>query len=173
MDATLLIADNDVRRRRELRRFFSESGFFVMAVANGVDCLAVLPALQPDVLVIAMEIPWGGGDGVVALLNDGLPLATKPLVLVIGETAAETLSARTGLARTQCFSSPLRMEGLLDRIGIEFAFRLLLRTEKTGGAWRNGADGEAWLRRASRDRHDRRERRSNPMPASRQVLDPS
>jgi len=65
MDAIFLIADNDVRCRGELRRFLSNSGFLVAAVANGLECLAQLVALEPDVLVIAMEIPWGGGDGVI------------------------------------------------------------------------------------------------------------
>ena len=53
----LLIADSDVRRRRELRRFFSGSGFLVAAVADGLGCLAELVALEADVLVIALEIP--------------------------------------------------------------------------------------------------------------------
>ena len=72
MDAILLIADNDVRRRGELRRFFSDSGFLVAAASNGLECLAALVALEPDVLVTALEIPWGGGGGVIARLNDGL-----------------------------------------------------------------------------------------------------
>ena len=130
MDATLLIADNDVRRRRELRRFFTDNGFLVMAVANGLDCLAVLPGFRPDVLVIALEIPWGGGDGVIARLNDGL-LLKNPLILVIGEAAAKVLSARSGLPQGNCFPKPLRMESLLDRIGTEYALCLLYRAENS------------------------------------------
>jgi CheY-like chemotaxis protein len=123
MDATLLIADNDVRRRRELRRFFTDSGILTAAVASGLECLALLPAFEPDVLVIALEIPWGGGDGVIARLNDGL-LLKKPLILVMGDAAVMALSARTGLPQGNCFSNPAQMERLLNRIGLEFAFRL-------------------------------------------------
>jgi CheY-like chemotaxis protein len=65
MDVILLIADADVRRRNELRRFFWDSGFLVAVAGNGLECLAELLALEPDVLVIALEIPWGGGDGVI------------------------------------------------------------------------------------------------------------
>ena len=129
MDAILLIADNDVRRRGELHRFFVSSGFLVAAASNGLECLAELVALEPEVLVIALEIPWGGGDGVIARLKDGLPIGRKPLVLVIGETPVETLSARTGVAPCNCFSKPLRKEDLLDRIGMEYAVRLLRTAE--------------------------------------------
>ena len=76
----LLIADSDVRRRGELRRFFSSSGFLVVAAADGLGCLAELGAMETDVLVIALEIPWGGGDGVIAQLNEGLPVRRKPLL---------------------------------------------------------------------------------------------
>ena len=70
MDSILLIAHNKVRRCGELRQFFSANGFAVATVASGLECLAELLAVEPDVLVIALEIPWGGGDGVVARLND-------------------------------------------------------------------------------------------------------
>ena len=63
MDTILLITDNDVRRRRQLRRFFSGSGFLVAAASNGLECLATLVALEPDVLVVALEIPWGAATG--------------------------------------------------------------------------------------------------------------
>ena len=125
MDAILLITDNNVRRRRELRRFFFNSGFRVVAAGNGLECLATLMALEPDVLVIALEIVWGGGDGVIAQLNDGLPIGRKPLLLVIGDVPADTLSARTGVPLCNCFPKPLREEDLLDRIGMELAIGLL------------------------------------------------
>ena len=125
----LLIADNDVRRRGELRRFFFDSGFLVASASNGLECLAEVVALEADVLVIALEIPWGGGDGVIARLNDGLPVRRKPLILVIGDVPADTLSARTGVAPCNCFSKPLRKEDLLDRIGMEPAIGLLRGAE--------------------------------------------
>ena len=125
----LLIADSDARRRGELRRFFFNSGFLVASASTGLECLAEVVALEADVLVIALEIPWGGGDGVIARLNDGLPIRRKPLILVIGDVPANTLSARTGVAPCNCFSKPLRKEDLLNRIGMEPAIGLRRGTE--------------------------------------------
>jgi DNA-binding NtrC family response regulator len=125
----LLIADNDVRRREELRRFFFNSGFLVASASNGLECLAEVVALEADVLVIALEIPWGGSDGVIAQMNDGLPVGRNPLILVLGDAPADTLSARTGVALCNCFSEPFRKEDLLDRIGMELAIRLLRGAE--------------------------------------------
>ena len=124
MDAILLIADNHVRRRGELRRFFWDSGFLVAAAADGHECLAELLALEPHVLVIALELPRGGGDGVIARLNDGLPVGRKPLILIIGDASRETLSARTGVVPCNCFPTPFRQKDLLERIGTELIVRL-------------------------------------------------
>ena len=126
----LLIADGDARRHGELRRFFFNNGFLVASASNGLECLAEVVALEADVLVIALEIPWGGGDGVITRLNDGLPSGRKPLILVIGDAPADTLSARTGMAPCNCFSTPLRKEDLLDRIGTELGIRLLRGAEE-------------------------------------------
>jgi DNA-binding response OmpR family regulator len=129
MDAILLIADNDARRRGELRRFFSSNDFLVVEASDGLACLAGLMDLEPDVLVIELTIPWGGGDGVIARLNDGLPVRRKPLVLVMGDAPTETLSGRTGAALCNCFAEPVRKEALLDRIGMELAVKLLRGAE--------------------------------------------
>jgi hypothetical protein len=75
----------------------------VASVSNGLECLAEVVALEADVLVIALDIPWGSGDGVIARLNGGLPVRRKPLILVIGDGAANTLSARTGVAQYNSF----------------------------------------------------------------------
>ena len=120
----LLIADSDVRRRGELRRFFFNSGFLVASASNGLECLAEAVVLEADVLVIALEVPWGGGGGVIARLNDGLPSGRKPLILVIGDAPVDTLSARTGVTPCNCFSEPLRKVDLLDRIGVELGIGL-------------------------------------------------
>ena len=138
LDAILLIADNHVRRRGELRRFFWESGFLVAAAADGRECLAELLALEPHVLVVALELARSGGDNVIARLNDGLPVGRKPLVLIIGDAPRETLSARTGVAPCNCFSTPFRHKDLLQRIAVELAVGPL-RLEKTGnGRRQNG-----------------------------------
>lgn len=122
-ETVLLLADSDVRCRVKLRRFFSKRGFLVLATGDGLRCLDELVAMEPDVLVIALDLPWGGGDGVIARLHDGLPTGKTPIIFVIGEALPKTLSARTGVAQCNCFSKPVSKERLLDRIGTELAVR--------------------------------------------------
>jgi CheY-like chemotaxis protein len=123
MDATLLIADNDAFRRNELRRYFFDNGFLVMRVANGLECISALASLAPDVLVLALEIPFGGADGVIARLHEDLQLRKRPLVFVMGNASAETISMRTSVPQRNCFSDGFRRKDLLEGIQIELAAR--------------------------------------------------
>ncbi len=123
MGTVVLIADSDVRCRTRLRHFLSKRGFLVIGTADGLGCLEQLVGMQPDVLVMAWDIPWGGGDGVIARLNDGLPIGKRPIVLVFGDAPPRTLSARTGAALDNCFSTPIRKGQLLDRLDRELAVR--------------------------------------------------
>jgi DNA-binding response OmpR family regulator len=116
MDRILLLADNDVHCRAHLRPCFSNHGFVVLAATNGLECLATLASLEPEVLVISVDLPWGGGDGVIARLEDGLSIASRPLILVTGHASPETLAARTGVPLSHCFAKPVDGRHLLDRI---------------------------------------------------------
>jgi hypothetical protein len=107
----LLIAGCDVRRYGELRHFLFNTGFLVASASNDLECPVEVVALEADALMIALEAPWGSCDGVISRLNDGLPSGRKPLILVTGDSPADTLSARTGVAPCNCFSTPLRKEG--------------------------------------------------------------
>ena len=46
LDATVLIADNDVRSRDALSRFFADNGFRVAMVDDGLGCLTELVAVR-------------------------------------------------------------------------------------------------------------------------------
>lgn len=52
MDATLLIADGPSPSRDALERFFSQCGFQVETACDGLECLAKVRALEPEVLLV-------------------------------------------------------------------------------------------------------------------------
>ncbi len=70
MKLRLLIADRDSRLRELYRIFFSARGYEVETSTDGLDCLAKLRRATPAVLVLDLELLWGGGDGVLAWLRE-------------------------------------------------------------------------------------------------------
>jgi hypothetical protein len=70
-----LIADADESLQAVYRETLSQEGFAVTAAYSGLECVARLREYIPDVLVLEPCLPWGGGDGVIARLNDACPSA--------------------------------------------------------------------------------------------------
>jgi CheY-like chemotaxis protein len=80
--ASILIADADKSLCRTIQESLRQRGTTVATAANGLECMAKLREFLPDVLVLEAELPWGGGDGVLTLLQDE-PDLMPPVVLLL------------------------------------------------------------------------------------------
>lgn len=80
MRPSLLIADSDESLAELYQRFFVDHGYRVATAATGLDCLHTLRAFAPDILILDQELPWGGGDGVLALMRREPNLAPIPVI---------------------------------------------------------------------------------------------
>ncbi|HLA83741.1 MAG TPA: response regulator [Thermoguttaceae bacterium] len=116
MDVSLLIADTDSPAREMLRRFFRHCGFLVFTADDALECLDTLQVVEPDILLIDVNLPWGGGDGVVTRITEGLGLSKPPAVLVLGGAPVDVLARRAGVPPSRCFSKPVRMLRLIDAV---------------------------------------------------------
>jgi CheY-like chemotaxis protein len=117
MNTGLLIAEPDAELRRIYSRLSSVLGFHVETAADGLECWTKLRALSPDALVIDAEIPWGGGDGVLACLREHDSRgAGAPTVYVMGDDPPEALSSRFDIPAGQCFQKPLQLAALFDSV---------------------------------------------------------
>jgi CheY-like chemotaxis protein len=57
-------------------------GFELVTAVSGLECVARLRERTPDVLVLEPQIPWGGGDGVLAMMGDVPQLAAVPVMVL-------------------------------------------------------------------------------------------
>lgn len=85
MKPTLLIADSDSELCDLYRRFFTERGYKVESASNGLDCLTKIREQAPAVIVLDLELQWGGSDGVLAWLRE--ERAVPPTSVVLTATA--------------------------------------------------------------------------------------
>jgi DNA-binding response OmpR family regulator len=81
MKPTLLIAESNAELRAAHRRFLTAHGYDVETAVDGLDCLEKLRQGSPAVLVLDRELPWGGGDGVLAWLREEGSASGVPVVL--------------------------------------------------------------------------------------------
>jgi CheY-like chemotaxis protein len=116
MRTGLLIADADADLRRIYDRMSSILGFHVETAADGLECWTKLRARIPDALVVDVEIPWGGGEGVLVRLREDSIGAKAPAIFVTGEERPEDLSRRFGIPLGRCFQKPIQLTRLLDSV---------------------------------------------------------
>jgi carbon storage regulator len=116
MEVRILIADRDEYLTAEYREYLERQGAVVATAAGGVECMQVLRAFVPDVLVLDPALPWGGGDGVLALMHEE-PEIRPPSVLLLTHGGDRGLLYRLSSFRVDDFQSkPLSPQRLLDRI---------------------------------------------------------
>ncbi|MFC9977496.1 response regulator [Spirillospora sp. NPDC127200] len=93
-DITLLIVDDHPVVRDGLRGMFAATtGFEVLAeAADGREAVALAEELRPDVVLMDLRMPGGGGvEAITELTRRGLPC--KVLVLTTYDTDADTIPA--------------------------------------------------------------------------------
>jgi carbon storage regulator CsrA len=126
MSIRVLIADTDEYLLESYAEYLGQHGFDVFTAPSGVQCVEKLREHLPDVLVLEPSIPWGGGDGVLAMMREDPDV---PLVPVIVLTYGRDRSALYRLApfRVDDYQvKPLSAKRLAERL------RVLVKRRRTG-----------------------------------------
>ena len=82
MSIRLLIADPNEYLLDLYRDYLSQHGFKVETASNGLDCAKKLREFAPDLLVLEPMMPWGGGDGVLALMHKDPDTPDVPVMIL-------------------------------------------------------------------------------------------
>lgn len=90
----VLIVDDDPQIRRLVRMVLEDEGHEVCLAADGREALDLLPAANPEVIVLDMHMPELDGPGFIASYR-AAPAPCAPIVLMSGERGAhiESLGA--------------------------------------------------------------------------------
>lgn len=126
MKPRLLIAESDECLADEYRRFFCNRGFYVETAGDGLQCLEMLRQVPPHALILEYELPWGGGDGVLARMREDHHLASIPVLVIAGSapvhdngSACQVVASLGGAPVVACFRKPFRMESLWSALSVE------------------------------------------------------
>ena len=78
----VLMADPDESLHPVYREPLARDGFEVVSAFNGLECVARMRERVPDLLVLEPRMPWGGGDGVLAIMGEDPGFATIPVMVL-------------------------------------------------------------------------------------------
>lgn len=108
----VLVAGSAEPRMEILQSFLWDHGHEAELAGNGLECLTVLRAFSPEVLILDHDLLWGGGDGVLAHMGEDPELSRVPVILI----ADDDLSHRVGAHVVAWLKKPFRLSDLLARI---------------------------------------------------------
>jgi two-component system response regulator MprA len=113
---SVLLADDDVTRRTFFAKFLEYKGYAVTTAAGGLECLSQLARFVPDVVVLDLDLPWGGGDGVIARMEEELGPLCPPVVLMTNRPSSEMPPGILTPPVIQCLRRPFRLTDLVDSL---------------------------------------------------------
>jgi len=99
-----------------IRRFLTNGGCEVETISGGVECLAKLRQSAPDVLILDFDLPWGGGDGVLAWLRENEEAPVVPVVLMTRGPLGPSVTPLLAPPVAFCLRKPFRLDALLRAI---------------------------------------------------------
>ncbi len=116
MKQRLLIADRDAGLCEVFRRFLTERGYDVETSTDGLDCLVKLLQVTPAVLVLDLELLWGGGDGVLAWLREESPAPRIPVLLTATAAALPDMAEFNEPPVVDYLPKPFALTVLLESV---------------------------------------------------------
>ena len=112
MNPVLLIAESDETLIDVFRLYCSRCGYDVETAAGGLECLRKLRRSSFQLLILDADLPWGGGDGVLAVMREDSRLARIPVILI----STTLRSDLVGPPVVQALKKPFYLDALLERV---------------------------------------------------------
>jgi DNA-binding response OmpR family regulator len=114
MKPHLLIAESDPKVADLFHLFLTRQGFDVEVAAGGLECLEKLRRFPPDILIMSNDLPWGGSDGVLALMREEMDIPKVPVVLMGTDGASRQYASSAAAPVVQYLEKPFSLARLLD-----------------------------------------------------------
>lgn len=141
MEPIVLLAEGKPELCAIYRQVLHEGGYQVETASDGLDCLSQLKRLEPAVLVLDLDLRWGGGDGILAWLREQDPTHTLPVILTTGalppgRTSPSALARQIEPPVLCCLRKPFPLIELLKCVRSALASRQPPLAERVGQALR-------------------------------------
>ena len=113
MKPTILVADDDSELLELYQQYLTRCGYRVLTAPGGVECLSIIRNDPPAVIVVTVNLPWGGTDGLLDCLREESDQRSGPSVILTGSTADEYVAE---LREEPCVFRYLRKPFLMGRL---------------------------------------------------------
>jgi DNA-binding response OmpR family regulator len=129
---TVLLAEADRDLCQTDREYLAGHGYQVEAAESGLDCWTKLRRCMPDLLILDLDLLWGGADGVLGIMREHPPLASVPVLLTATPAALSDTTELNDPPIVDYLPKPYTLTALL--LSVRSA---VIRTERKEPSKRN------------------------------------
>jgi len=113
---TVMVVDDSLTVRRVTQRFLEREGYRVALAKDGVDALAQLPEVRPDLMLVDIEMPRMDGFDLVRHVRSDAATRHIPVIMITSRTADKHRNYAMGLGVNAYFGKPFQEPVLLGAI---------------------------------------------------------
>ncbi|GGJ02540.1 hypothetical protein GCM10009083_19270 [Halopseudomonas pertucinogena] len=116
--ATLvMVVDDSITVRKVTSRLLERHGMEVVTAKDGVDAIAQLQDLQPDIMLLDIEMPRMDGFEVATLVRHDERLQDLPIIMITSRTGEKHRERARSLGVNEYLGKPYQEAQLLELIG--------------------------------------------------------
>lgn len=116
MPGKILIVEDDVDIARLLGLKLKQDGHEVAFAGDAVTALTVARKEDPDVIVVDLGLPGGGGLLIIERLQAMAHLAMKPVIVISAMEAVEAERQAREAGAIAFFSKPIDLDGFAETV---------------------------------------------------------
>lgn len=111
---TALFTDTDGELRDVYNWLLTSYGFEVETAGDGLECLAKLRQFVPDLLILDLDMLWGGGGGVLGVISEDRRLLPSRVVLTSAIAPMHVLEGLASPPVVQALTKPFQLSALFE-----------------------------------------------------------
>lgn len=115
---TALFTDADRKSRDVYDWLLTSYGFQVETAGDGLECLDKLRQFVPDLLIFDLDMPWGGGDGLLGVIRKDRRLLPIRVVLTSAIAPMHVLEGQASPPVVQTLTKPFQLSALFERAAL-------------------------------------------------------
>ena len=116
MKKKILIVDDDPQIVRLLAMRLKANDFDVVAAYDGYQCVPVAKKESPDLILLDIKMPLGGGIGAFEILKGMADTSIIPIIFITAFPSEEVRRLVKEMGANDLISKPFNSEILIDKI---------------------------------------------------------
>ena len=116
MRGTVMVVDDSITMRRVASKLLERHNYQVVTAKDGVDALAQLQELRPDVMLLDIEMPRMDGFELATHMQNEATFSKIPIIMITSRTGEKHRHRANEIGVTNYMGKPYQEEELIEKI---------------------------------------------------------